>query len=170
MGEGEDGRRGVFDPGIHLAFMVWRRLSSPLNFVFRWREPERWEGDCGAGVRSPPPSGRHMCWGRKGEGSSVLWGEISKCHLMPRKKEIFSGMDISFVLNHFKSLSLPISAVPSLYVMCLCLYQQHRDSESMLPCMLRWFPSFTLYSLSVAQFESCLFSHPLSICSPLSEF
>lgn len=54
MGEGEDKRRGVFDPGIHLAFMVWRRQSSPLNFVFRWREPERWEGDCGAGVRSPP--------------------------------------------------------------------------------------------------------------------
>lgn len=48
---------GVFDPQIHLAFMVWRRLSSPLNFVFRWREPKRWEGDCGAGVRSPPHLG-----------------------------------------------------------------------------------------------------------------
>lgn len=58
VGEGEEERREregvvVFDPGIHLAFMVWRRLSSPLNFVFRWREPKRWEGDCGAGVRSP---------------------------------------------------------------------------------------------------------------------
>lgn len=42
-------------------------LSSPLNSVFRWREPERWEGDCGAGV-SPSPSGRHMCLDRKGGG------------------------------------------------------------------------------------------------------
>lgn len=50
-------RRGVFDPGIHLAFMVWRRLRSPLNFVFRWREPERWEGGCGAGVVVPPHLG-----------------------------------------------------------------------------------------------------------------
>lgn len=48
---------GVFDPEIHLAFMVWRRLNRPLNFVFRWREPERWEGDCGAGVEFPPHLG-----------------------------------------------------------------------------------------------------------------
>lgn len=38
--KGRGRRGGVFDPGIHLAFMVWRRLSSPLNFVFRWRARE----------------------------------------------------------------------------------------------------------------------------------
>lgn len=57
MGEGGVGWGGVFDPEIHLAFMVWRRLNRPLNFVFRWREPERWEGDCGAGVEFPPHLG-----------------------------------------------------------------------------------------------------------------
>lgn len=55
--KGRKRRGGVFDPGIHLAFMVWRRLSSPLNFVFRWRGPERWEGGCGAGVVVPPHLG-----------------------------------------------------------------------------------------------------------------
>lgn len=67
VGEGEEEKRGVFDPGIHLAFMVWRRLSSPLNFVFRWREPERWEGDCGAGVRSPLIWEAHV-FGQNGGG------------------------------------------------------------------------------------------------------
>lgn len=67
MGEGGEGggrgrRGGVFDPGIHLAFMVWRRLSSPLNFVFRWREVGGWLWGRGGGQPPPhPPSARHMC-------------------------------------------------------------------------------------------------------------
>lgn len=82
VGEGEEEKRGVFDPGIHLAFMVWRRLSSPLNFVFRWREPERWEGDCGAGVRSPLIWEAHVLGQNRGRGG--LCPEISEnatsCH------------------------------------------------------------------------------------------
>lgn len=95
---GEEERRGLFDPGIHLAFMVWRRLSSPLNFVFRWREPERWEGDCGAGLRSPrtPPIWEaHVLGPKWGEGGSVLRGGISKCHLMPWKKEVLLGWTLA---------------------------------------------------------------------------
>lgn len=99
--EEEEERRGggVFDPGIHLAFMVWRRLSSPLNFVFRWREPERWEGDCGAGVRShspPPPHLGGTCVGaERGEGGSVQCREISKCPLMPRKNKVLQGWTLA---------------------------------------------------------------------------
>lgn len=86
VGEGEEEKRGVFDPGIHLAFMVWRRLSSPLNFVFRWREPERWEGDCGAGVRSPLIWEAHVLGqnGGGGRGGGLPCVEISEnatsCH------------------------------------------------------------------------------------------
>lgn len=43
-------------------------LSSPLNSVFRWREPERWEGDCGAGVSPPPHLGGTCVWTGRGEG------------------------------------------------------------------------------------------------------
>lgn len=93
MGEGEDERRGVFDPGIHLAFMVWRRLSSPLNFVFRWREPERWEGDCGAGVRSPPLIWEAHVLGQKGEGRLCPVGRDQQMppHAMEKKGSFRDG-------------------------------------------------------------------------------
>lgn len=69
--QGGWGGLGVFDPGIHLAFMVCRRLRSPLNSVFRWREPQRVTE--GQGWCSPPPSGRHMCQGKKEGGG---WGGV----------------------------------------------------------------------------------------------
>lgn len=63
---------GVFDPEIHLAFMVWRRLNRPLNSVFRWREPERWEGDCRAGVEFPPHLGGTCARTERGGGWVIL--------------------------------------------------------------------------------------------------
>lgn len=74
MGEGGEEEGGVFDPGIHLAFMVWRRLSSPLNFVFRWREPKRWEGECGAGVMVPPHLGGTCVRTERGKGVNPVSG------------------------------------------------------------------------------------------------
>lgn len=102
---GEEERRGLFDPGIHLAFMVWRRLSSPLNFVFRWREPERWEGDCGAGLRSPrtPPHLGGTCVGAEmGGGRLCPAGRDQQMPPHAVEKRSSTGMDISFVPNPFK--------------------------------------------------------------------
>lgn len=78
------GRGVVFDPGIHLAFMVWRRLRSPLNFVFRWREPERRRRvGVGGGVIVEQGWCSPLIWeahvlGQKGEG--VIQGGNRECH------------------------------------------------------------------------------------------
>lgn len=58
-------------------------LSSPLNSVFRWREPERWEGDCGAGVSTPPPIWEAHVFGQEGgKGGCIMWWLIRRGTLM----------------------------------------------------------------------------------------